>query len=191
MAKRTDEKPFRPLDAELVRGVMFGNTAAVIEPANAAEQERTVELKVPVGDAGRESGASASKPAEPVRSQVRYEPPAVRRASRREGALSAASPLGGRMDKEKRVLLTPAEDRSFEQVIVNIAAELGTSLKASHVLRSCIRLIINAESEIIDRARATGRTIRPSNADLGAIEAFEKIVSNVLQSGIRNSRPVR
>lgn len=95
------------------------------------------------------------------------------------------------MDREKRVLLTPSEDRSLERVVANLGAELGTSLKLSHVLRSCIRLVINAEAELIERARANGRTIRPPNGDLAAIEAFEKVIAGVLQAGLRNARPIR
>lgn len=95
------------------------------------------------------------------------------------------------MEREKRVLVTPSEERTLERVVANIGAELGTSLKLSHVLRSCIRLVIHAEEELIDRARATGRTIRPPNGDLAAIEAFEKIITSVLQTGIRTSRSVR
>lgn len=95
------------------------------------------------------------------------------------------------MDREKRVLLTASEERTLERVVANIGAELGTSLKLSHVLRSCIRLVINAENELVDRARATGRTTRPPNGDLPAIEAFEKIIAGVLQSGIRAARQIR
>jgi hypothetical protein len=95
------------------------------------------------------------------------------------------------MDREKRVLLTPSEDRALERVVANLGAELGTSLKLSHVLRSCIRILINAEDDLIERARANGRTIRPPNGDLPAIEAFEKIVAGVLQAGIRSARPIR
>jgi hypothetical protein len=79
----------------------------------------------------------------------------------------------------------------LERVVANIAAELGTSLKVSHVLRSCIRLLIDAEGEIVERARATGRTVRPSNGDLAAIEDFEKIIANVVHAGLRTAGPLR
>lgn len=95
------------------------------------------------------------------------------------------------MEREKRVLLTPAEERSVERVVANMGAELGTSLKLSHVLRSCIRLVINAEDELIERARATGRMIRPPNSDLPGIEAFEKVIAGVLHAGFRSARIIR
>lgn len=187
MAKRTDEKPFRPLETSLVSAVMSGNAATVIEPSPPvvsppiAETPRNADRLPPV-----EEGTPAT-----VRSVPRYEPPLARRAPRREVPASATSPLGERMEREKRVLMTVSEERALERVVANIGAELGTALKTSHVLRSAIRLLIHSESELIDRARATGRTIRPPNGDLAAIEAFEKVITNVLQSGVRNARPVR
>jgi hypothetical protein len=100
-------------------------------------------------------------------------------------------PFVERMEREKRVLLTPTEERALERVVANIGAELGTSLKLSHVLRASIRLLIDAENELVERARATGRTVRPPNGDQAAIEAFEKVIANVVHSGIRSSRSIR
>ena len=177
MAKRTDEKPFRPLEASLVQGVMHGNTAQVIEPA---PQMKTIELRQPTPEPVRQEALPpphvVQRPAAP-RPQVRVR--------------GGESPLIERMDREKRVLLTAAEERAFERAVAGIAAELGTSLKSSHVLRSCIRLVVNAENELIERARENGRLVRPPNGNLPAIEAFEQVIATVLQSGIRSSRPVR
>jgi len=187
MAKRTDEKPFRPLETSLVSAVMSGNTATVIEPSQSVVAPPIVETP---RNADRVSPVEEGIPTT-VRSVPRYEPPSPRRAPRREVPASAVSPLGERMEREKRVLMTASEERALERLVTNIGAELGTALKASHVLRSAIRLLIHSENELIDRARATGRTIRPPNGDLAAIEAFEKVITNVLQSGIRIARPVR
>lgn len=178
MARRTDEKPFRPLESSLVREVMHGNAAAAMQPS--PEPVRTIELKQPMPVPEPERMAE-----QPV-----VAPQAVRQQVRPQRA-PQASPFVERMEREKRVLLTPSEERAFERVVTGIAAELGTSLKSSHVLRSCIRLVINAENELIERARANGRTVRPPNGDLPAIEAFEKVIASVLQVGIRGSRQIR
>ncbi len=178
MAKRTEEKPFRPLDAALVHGVMHGNAAAAIEsPPTPAT--RTIELRQPT--------------TEPLRQEViaPVQPVAKTFTPRTPRARAGESPLAERLDREKRVLLTPAEERAFERAVSGIAAELGTSLKSSHVLRSCIRLVVNAENELIERARDNGRIVRPPNGDLPAIEDFERVIAAVLQAGIRSSRPVR
>lgn len=182
MAKRTEEKPFRPLEASLVQEVMLGNTAAVQQPV-AAPQPRSIELRQPVPQP-----PTRQEPAQPASQPIArtFTPPRPAPRTR-----PVESPLAERMDKEKRVLLTAGEERAFERAVSGIAAELGTSLKSSHVLRSCIRLVINAENELIERARENGRLVRPPNGDLAAIEAFERVIATVLQSGIRGSRPIR
>lgn len=178
MAKRTEEKPFRPLEASLVREVMHGVPTMSVDAPQ--PEPRTIELMHP-------NTSSQGVPPQPGRTLV----PAPRPSPKQPRMNSAEAPLVERMEREKRVLLTPTEERALERVVANIGAELGTSLKLSHVLRSCIRLVINAEDELIQRAQATGRTIRPPNGDLAAIEAFEKVVAGVLQGGIRAARPIR
>ncbi len=179
MGKRTDEQPYRPLDAALVQAVMSG-APAVQEESSLTGLTHTAP-QAPSVEEGR--GRSVA------RFQVSdHSRPIPRRPPR---VTELASPIAERMEREKRVLLTPSEERALNRVVANIGAELGASLNLSHVLRSCIRLLINAEDELIERARATGRTIRPPNSDLTAIEAFEKVVANVLQSGIRGARPIR
>lgn len=177
MAKRTDEKPFRPLEASLVHEVMHGN-AAVAQPIQAPEP-KTIELRQPLAAPAPEREEPRPPPSTPARM-----PPRPVRQQRDERFVE-------RMEREKRVLLTPSEERAFERAVSGIAAELGTSLKASHVLRSCIRLVVNAESDLIERARENGRVVRPPNGDLAAIEAFERVIATVLQAGIRSSRPIR
>lgn len=177
MAKRTEEKPFRPLEASLVHEVMHGTSAAVANPEPVVQ--KTIELRQP------------SPPEPQPRPEAAYTPQPTRPLPRPARVRPAEAPLVERMEREKRVLLTPSEERALERVVANIGAELGTSLKLSHVLRSSIRLIVAAEDELIQRARDTGRTVRPPNGDLAAIEDFEKVIASVLQGGIRSSRPVR
>lgn len=197
MAKRTEEKPFRPLEASLVQEVMSGNAAPALQPTPPPQPEKTIELRRPaevrpepqpqrVVDPGQGRAAPVAAPVYPQEVSRAAPAPAPRREPR-----SQPSQFTERMEREKRVLLTPSEDRALERVVSNLGAELGTSLKLSHVLRSCIRILINAEDELIERARANGRTIRPPNGDLPAIEAFEKVVAGVLQAGIRGARPIR
>lgn len=197
MAKRTEEKPFRPLEASLVQEVMSGNAAPALQPTPPPQPEKTIELRrpaevrpepqpQPVVDSGQGRPAPVAAPVYRQEVPRAAPPPAPRREPRPQ-----PSQFTERMEREKRVLLTPSEDRALERVVSNLGAELGTSLKLSHVLRSCIRILINAEDELIERAQANGRTIRPPNGDLPAIEAFEKVVAGVLQAGIRGARPIR
>ena len=47
MAKRTEEKPFRPLEASLVQEVMSGNAAPALQPTPPPQPEKTIELRRP------------------------------------------------------------------------------------------------------------------------------------------------
>lgn len=192
MAKRTEERPFRPLDASLVAAVMGGNNA-VVQEVEEPEAVRTVELFKPTQPPPVEIREAEARPEERVESSRQFVPvAAVQRPARRAPMPQTVPPsFEEGLNREKRVLLTRSEERTLERVVANIAAELGASLKVSHVLRSCIRLIIDAEGDIVERARATGRTVRPPNGDLAKIEAFEKVIANVLQSAIRSARPIR
>ncbi len=176
MAKRTEEKPYRPLDASLVQAVMQGAVA---------EEPMLVVREIPQATQSRElfSFPQAHSPMPPQPS------PHVRRTAPKDDVREEFAVE--RMDREKRVLVTRSEERALERVIANIGGQLGTSLQTSHVLRSFIRLLINSEAEILEKARLTGRTIRPPNGDLVAIEAFEKIVAHVVHSGLKGARQFR
>lgn len=191
MAKRTEERPFRPLDASLVQAVMSGNNAVAEE--RRPEPVKTVELvrAAQPPPAVQEVRHEEVEPRAREESAQQFAPPAPRPPARRPAAQAVPPSSEDGLNREKRVLLTRGEERTLERVVANIGAELGASLKVSHVLRSCIRLIIDNEGEIVERARATGRTVRPSNGDLAAIEAFEKVIANVLQAALRTARPVR
>lgn len=193
MAKRTEERPFRPLDATLVAAVMGGNNA-VAQEVREPEAVKAVELfKAAQPPPSVEIREAESLPEERAESSRQFLPGAAAQRPARRAPMPQTIPpsLEEGLNREKRVLLTRSEERTLERVVANIAAELGASLKVSHVLRSCIRLIIDAEGEIVERARATGRTVRPPNGDLAKIEAFEKVIANVLQAAIRSARPIR
>lgn len=200
MAKRTEEEPFRPLDASLVSSVLAGGTQetsaaagrTLTRSALAAEQlqpervESIIELKRPTTNEPQPEPLPPPRQVPPRRPQNPTSSPRdITPSSQRGGSFAE------RMVREKRVLLTPSEERAMDRVVANIGAELGTSLKLSHVLRSCIRLLIHSERELIERAQATGRIIRPPNSDLAAIEAFEQLVANVLHAGIKDARSIR
>lgn len=181
MAKRTNEAPYRPLrhlDASLVQSVLAGHDS----------QSPVARQGVPDSPAALVEPAQSRQPHEaPVSSPV-----SAAAVPRRRGPVpELAHHTFERMDREKRVLLSRSEERALERVVANIASEIGASLKLSHVLRSCVRIVINAEQELVERARTTGRLIRPPNGDLPALEAFERSITAVVHAGIRASRPPR
>lgn len=178
MARRTDEEPFRPLNAALVDSVLAGGTKPVQAETviELPTRSRTVETPEP----------AESRPPPPRRHALlqRQTPP-------RATDSAANMPFPERLEREKRVLLTPSEERAVGRVVSYLGAELGTSLTFSNVLRSCIRLLINAEAELVDRAKAQGRVIRPPNGDHAAIEEFERTVASVLHAGLRDARSLK
>ncbi len=87
--------------------------------------------------------------------------------------------------REKRLLLSVQEEAEIERLVQKIAAELGTTLKLSHVLRASIRLLLNAEDEIVRHARAEPPMNRPPNSQHEAIAVFETQLSNLIQRALR------
>lgn len=195
MAKRAgaDEKPFRPLETSLIRSVMVGNTAQVVAPVETAPV-----VQLPVQEPKPVAPAPVAPPPEPVvlkeeRPAVEARPKVAVRSpvERRPKPAALVDVVAERMDREKRVLLTASEERAIERVVANLGAELGTTLKLSHVLRSCMLLLVNAEQELLDRARSSAPLVRPPNGDMPALAEFDKAVAAVVAAGLRNARAIR
>jgi hypothetical protein len=113
--------------------------------------------------------------------------PAAAQASpvRQLPALAAGTPLKLR-SREKRVLLDAEEDVLIEAQVQRLAAELGTPLKLSHVLRAYLALFRRAEPHLLARARQAGPLSRPSNGDLEALSRFEDEVAGLLVAALRD-----
>lgn len=179
MAKRApaDEKPYRPLDDSLVRGVMFstGNAAPAVDPAPAPEPVilRPTAEPTPARPAPK---PAAQAPARALPSRVVSPDPAN---------------LPPKLDREKRVLLTREEERALERVVSAVGAEIGTSLKLSHVLRACITLLLHSEDEILARAKQSPKLIRPANGDGPALTNFERSIAQIITAALRDARPLR
>ncbi len=109
---------------------------------------------------------------------------------RRPAAPAAAPPLKLR-SREKRVLVDAEEDVLIEAQVQRLAAELGTPLKLSHVLRAFLALFQRAEPLILSKARQAGQLSRPSNGDLEALSQFEEQIAGLLAAALRDlpSRP--
>lgn len=185
MAKRAPvgEKPYRPVDEALVRSVMAGGGGAEGSDGNAAVATGTPPVSMPTSRV-----TLPAMNADPI-------PPRVVPA----GPPNAASTLrhvGGeleyveRRDREKRVLLTRPEERDIERMVARLAAELGTPMKLSHLLRASITMLLHAEEEVIERAKRAKLT-RPGNGNGPELTEFEHGVAQLLSSGFREARPLR
>lgn len=171
MAKRAPvgEEPYRPLlDPSLVAAAISPkkpDSEAIKEPILRREPLVGRHNSQPVGD--------------------------VRRIQNIEGrTFQAPRPLIEKMDCEKRVLLTRSENAAVERLVNALAGRLNTQLKLSHVLRALTVLLLNAEDELERKARDVNLT-RPANGDFNGIQRFEREIAKLMESAIRDSRPIR
>jgi hypothetical protein len=102
-----------------------------------------------------------------------------------------APELVEKFDQEKRMLLTRSESAALDRLVGSLAGRLNTQVKLSHVLRSLVSLLLNAEAEVDKRAGETGGLIRPPNGDGNALQKFEKEIARVLGAAIRDAGPLR
>jgi hypothetical protein len=173
MGKRApiDEKPFNPVEAALVRSVMAPEppppeTPSVMARPPAVHQELRVEATSQTDSTTR---------------------PKLLRSLQ----LRTAIPQPDKLNREKRVLLTQAEEREVERVVTRVAGELSTPVKLSHLLRACVTLLRHAEEQIVDQARQTGALTRPSNGDPAALAEFEFRLAQILSAAFRDAARLR
>src|SRR5438552_13398800 len=165
MGKRVPphEKPFSPVEEALVRSVL--NPQPPRQERRPAPRE---ELHSPpprlIGIHGRKEVSTPT--------------------SERQG-----TPQPERLSCEKRVLLTPTEEWELEGMIRDMAAQLRTPVKPSHILRATVTLLRHSGEELIKQARRVGPLKRPPNNDAMALAAFEHYLTQVIDSAIRNTPP--
>lgn len=93
-----------------------------------------------------------------------------------------------RLEREKRFLVTESEDSRLNRLVGDLAVELGTPVKLSHLVRGALRMLMDTSDQIIDAARGAPPLQRPANGDLPALADFEHKISMVLKKGIYRSR---
>jgi hypothetical protein len=166
MAKRVPphEKPYRPLDEALVRAVI--NPSLTSTDAKQALDQPPQAAAVPLLSI---RGGRALQPAPEV----------------------APAPKIEKLTREKRVLLTPTEEVEFERLAMEVAAQLRTQLKPSHLLRAAIMLLRHAKDELVNQSRRVGPIKRPANSDIMALTTFEHFLAELFDSALRNTTPFR
>lgn len=177
MAKRVDkdEKPYRPVDEALVRSVLRGPN---IE-GNTNEAEPQVE------DLSTENSSSSVRVLSDNSSHISQQSQDLSLIS------SIATTASEKLTREKRVLLTKTEEREIERFVDRIGEQLETSLKLSHLLRACLKVLKHAENEIIMQAQKSSKVERPPNGDLVALAEFEFQIAQILSSALRKSSQLR
>lgn len=171
MSKRVppDEKPYRPVDDALVRSVL--NPPVPIAPEGAGSTEAQPKAETSPAPTAK----ILSLPTK------RSEPEEERKPK----------PQSERFTREKRFLLTPSEDRELDRLVADVAEHLGTAIKPSHMIRAMVTLLCHASDELIKQSRRVGPLKRPPNGDTTALAAFEHYLSQLLDTSIRNSKPLK
>ena len=94
------------------------------------------------------------------------------------------------LSREKRVLLTPSEERDLNAFLLELGAALGTQVQLSHLLRASIELVKHARGEILEEARQTPGLHRPANVYRIAMATFERRLARLLLAALRKSEPL-
>lgn len=195
MAKRVpkDEKPFKPVEEALVRAVMFGPPAGGQAPARTTPppdepgtSPRIVEMPRRQTDAQAAAlSAAVATPPPPALSLARGDTP-------RRPTIADPADMGiGRRDREKRVLLTVAEEHEVERLVSRLAAELRTPVKLSHILRACITMFLHAEGELVEQTKRFPGLTRPGNGNTPEVAEFEHKIAQLVAAAFRETPPLR
>jgi hypothetical protein len=94
------------------------------------------------------------------------------------------------LNREKRVLLTPSEERDLNTFLLELGAALGTQVQLSHLLRASIELLKHAHAEILEEARQTPGLHRPANVYRIAMATFERRLARLLLTAFRKTDPL-
>lgn len=173
--KSSSTEPYRPVRASLVSEVLSGASsvpapAAQVQPAPAeAREPRVVAVTPPQVAAQRWERSRAASAAPEVEQELVLD-------------------RGERLTREKRVMLSVAEEERVEDLVRSIARELKTPVKLSHLLRAFLGVVLRSRDELLAQARVKS-VERPPNGDTAAIAEFERSLGALLDSAIRLTRP--
>ena len=166
MARRApaDEPDYNPLGLSLVRDVLRAPRPA--EEVAAARPQ-------PVAPASETSPKVVSPEVAPGLGRGGESSPAA------QEKLSYSPPV--------RVLLPTAERRELDQLVASLAGELGTRVKLSHLIRSCLTLLRHSEEPLLKRARKARGLVRPPNNEAIALAEFEEALTDLVGAALRET----
>ena len=95
------------------------------------------------------------------------------------------------LSREKRVLLTPSEERDLSTLLLELGAALGTQVQLSHLLRAALELLKHARGEILEEAQKTPGLHRPANVYRIAMATFERRLGRLLLAAFRKTDPLK
>lgn len=154
----------------------------------------------PVGDALAKEVMAHSRDRSTGQS-IREQPPASAKIVQHPRADSSpaadGTPSPGKvserlsMNPPLRTLLPADERDDFDALVTNLAKRLGSRVKASHVLRACIRCLLRAEEHLLRRSEKVGKLFRPANNDALALAKFEDDLTDLIDAAFHDTVPRR
>jgi hypothetical protein len=91
-----------------------------------------------------------------------------------------------KLTRQKRLMLSPAEEKAINALVGRIAEKLDTTVRFSHLLRACLVVMHHAEPQILQRAAST-KLARPPNEMADVLGEFERRLARLLLVSFKDS----
>ncbi len=170
---KPDEKPFDPISNKLLSAI-----------ANPPQMEEVAPSPAP----------PELVPDEPE-SKTESSPKKAQRPKKVSGKRPNLKVLPKQSDKPERLthavkcLFTPSEDQELRAMVARLAAQAGTKLTLSHLMRPYFDLLVHCEDHLGEEL-ARAELSRPMN-DKTALAHFEQKLAEVIHSAMRKAPLLR
>jgi hypothetical protein len=168
-----DEKAFDPISNKLLSAI-------------AAPPQDNIPSPAP------DDASDDSSPAEPVSKPAKKSPERSKKPASKRPALKVVNRRPGRGEQLTRAvkcLFTPTEEQELRAMVGRLAAEAGTKLTLSHLMRPYFDLLLHAEEQLSEELRRAG-VQRPLN-DKTALAMFERELAEAIHSALRRAPLLR
>lgn len=181
-----DDKPFDPISNKLL-------SALATPPPPPAEDPPAPAPAAPAAPAPPEVAAGPAEEHEAAALEPAPEEDTARARGRRAQRPVAETPTppgrGERLSRAVKCLFTPSEERELRALVGRLAAEAGTALTLSHLMRSSFDLLLHCEEQLAQELRHAA-IVRPLN-DATALTDFEHQLAEVIHTAFRKAPTLR
>jgi hypothetical protein len=188
MAKRTppEEQEYRPVNEQLARSVLSHRARPAPQDEQPSEENEALEPE-PTRELEAETDRRQAQAQDPPALKV-VRPKKARTAKASEPAKEPVKAKRKEMTIEKRMMVSPEEDRLFEELVGGIRRELRVKANGSNVLRACVTLLFHVQDEVLKQCRRMEPPQPPRKDDPTSIRVFEEHLARLFDSAIRNTK---
>jgi hypothetical protein len=176
-----EEKPFDPISNKLLSDIAKPPQA---DPPPAPPMLELVPDSPRTTDTA-ESPEPVSRPSPSA--PERRKPQTTKRPTLKK--LTVQAHRGERLTRAVKCLFTPSEERELRSLVSRLAAEAGTALTLSHLMRPYFDLLLHCEDQLAQELRR-GEITRPLN-DKTALAFFERQLAEVIHNALRKAPLLR